>query len=392
MPKSQSLFASQTRGLLLRTWHYQRREHASNVCNFCIPPLLLLLLTALSAALTSTPAISAPELDPGGAFAARTFDPTSSIVPTEFVVPFHAPPSASVALGSLDTEAGIADGVLGGISLSPFAHPRANDANQTWFDAVFLNNVGEMDRNNPVYKTFIDAAATPGALDARYNTRTQQLPDKTALEDALFDSWFDSPPFGAAYGFSSVSDDGAFGADVTVYYNESRFWPVNATVSSQIFASVARLDSAIFSAQNISAAAFLRRYPTVPTDSEDFLTFAISIMLALLFHTHLPYFTAFLVYERQARLRELMAASGLRWDTYWLSTYLALYAQYLLTALIVIVVGFGAGVPFFTFNTPLSYLPLILLWGHVLVAHAITFAPFFASAETAIVLTWLVCC
>lgn len=393
MPKKQSLFASQTRGLLLRTWHYQRREHASNFCNFIIPPLLLLLLTALSTTLSSTPAISAPERDPGGAFAARPFDPTSPLAPTEFVIPFHAPSSASAALGARDADAGVADGVLGGISLSPFVHPRANDPNQTWFDAVFLNNVGEMDRSNPVYKTFVDASATPGALDALYKTRTQQLLDKTAFEDVLFDSWFDSPPFGAAYGFNSVSDDGdAFGADVTVYYNESRFRSVNATVSSQIFASVARLDSAIFASQNVSAAAFLRRFPAVPTASEDLFNLAISIMIALFFHTHIPFFVAFLVYERQERLRELMAASGLRWGTYWFSTYIALYAQYLLTALSIIAVGVGAGVPFFTLNTPLSYLPLILLWGHLVVAHAIALAPFFASAETAVVLAWLVCC
>jgi ABC-2 family transporter protein len=97
-------------------------------------------------------------------------------------------------------------------------------------------------------------------------------------------------------------------------------------------------------------------------------------------HFFLPFFTGFLVYERQSRLRELMSSSGLRPTTYWFSTYIALLLQYAVMACLVTAIGIGLSIPFFDLNEFLTYAILFFVWGNVLIALAIFFAPFFSSA------------
>lgn len=70
-------------------------------------------------------------------------------------------------------------------------------------------------------------------------------------------------------------------------------------------------------------------------------------------------------------------------------TYFSLLAQYGITAVVITIVGFLAKVPFFKDNSFVSYAVLFFLWGHIVVAYAVFFAPFFRSAETAIICGWL---
>lgn len=399
MARSQSLFWSQSRGLLIRSWHYQRRETCSNVCNLLLPPLLLVFLVVLNNVLRAKPEeVASFQQTPSSSFAARPFEADqckdlarelgedgakSACLADPFqnkvTIPFY----------------GAGRNVLDGWSLTPFLNPSANASN--WFDAVFLNQYGKMDPSNPFVQAFTSAESVPGELDRRYEVGTEELPSKAVFEDRIFDSWFTGgsfSPFKTAYGFDQVSGNGvdAFGADITVYYNESLQGP-NSTRMSQVFSSVQRLDAAIFALQNPgkTATAFLRRYPNTGFSvGINFIPLVISIIIALLFHFFIPFFLSFLVYERESRLRELMSSSGMGWKTYWFSTYIALYAQYALTGILLIIVGRAIGVPFFTLNTPLSYLPLFFIWGHLVIAHAVLLAPFFSSAESSVVLAWLV--
>jgi hypothetical protein len=72
---ARSLFVSQTVGLLIRVWHVQRRAPCNNVCNYAIPPLLLVLLTVLGRVLDPKDSSSVPifKQQPLGGFAANPF-------------------------------------------------------------------------------------------------------------------------------------------------------------------------------------------------------------------------------------------------------------------------------------------------------------------------------
>lgn len=415
--RAQSLFWSQSRGLLARSWHYQRREKCANVCNFLVPPLVLVLLVGLDRVLQPSPDTPESfERDPRGGFAARPFeadqcadrirdlrDPAAvarECAADPFVpkvdLPYHAPDGPGAALAAA---------VLDGYSLSPFIYPESlptsNDSfalNQTWYDGTFLNRYSEgMDKNSPLYAVFAAAeGAGPGTLDVAYGLTATRLPSRAALLSEIFDSWFSGGAFAtyaAAYGFDRVAGARAedLDADVTVYYNQSEA-AGNCTETCAVFSAVQRLDAAVFAAQapGRSAAAYLRRMPnTGYEEGLNIIGLIISIILALLLHFFLPFFTGFLVYERTSRLRELMSASGCRPRTYWFTTYIALYLQYAIVSILLTVVGMAIGVPFFALNEFLTYAILFFVWGHCVVALAIFLAPFFSSAETATVLVWL---
>lgn len=70
-------------------------------------------------------------------------------------------------------------------------------------------------------------------------------------------------------------------------------------------------------------------------------------------------------------------------------TYISFLAQYGITAIVITLVGFAARIPFFTDNSFVSYAVLFFLWGNVVIAHAVFFAPFFKNAETGIICGWL---
>jgi ABC-type multidrug transport system ATPase subunit len=423
MARAQSLFWSQSRGLLVRSWHYQRRQWCANVCNFLLPPLFLVLLVGLDKVLKSKVKtvedfqqrplggyVAAPfeadqckdlirELKDGGKVrAACEADPFQN----KYTVPYYAPDGSDAVVGGRDAAKRAASGLLGGLSLSPFIYPEslpgANSSfskSQTWYDGVFLNEYGDMDRENVVYKAFT-AVEARGLMDEKYETKTRRLGSKSELLSFIFDSWFTGGsfnPYKTAYGFNRLSGDGktALSADVTVYYNESE-QTGNCTTTCQVFSAVQRLDAAIFATQNPgkSAAAYLRRMPdTGYEEGVNFVSLVVSIVIALLLHFFIPFFTGFLVYERQTRLRELMATSGMRAATYWFTTYMSLLAQYGITAVLITIVGAAVRVPFFRLNEFPTYAILFFIWGHLVVAHAIFLAPFFGTAESAVVLCWL---
>jgi hypothetical protein len=315
MAREQSLFWSQSRGLLARSWHYQRRQTCANVCNFLVPPLLLLVLYGLNQALQpKTEKVLPFQRTPQGAYAALPFEAdqcldlarelgpaeaekacTADPFQNKVTIPYFAPTGTEAVLGGKDAAAGTASGVLGGLSLSPFIYPDSlpgSNSNfskeQTWYDGVFLNKYGAMDRNSPLYSAFV-AAAQPGSLDKAYKTRTRRVGDKATFLSLIFDSWFTGgafTPYKTAYGFSKVSGSKAanLSADVTVYYNESELVDTNCTKSCQVFSAVQRLDAAVFATASPgnTAAAYLRRMPdTGYQEGVNFIGLVISIVLGM---------------------------------------------------------------------------------------------------------------
>lgn len=418
-----SLFWSQTSGLLIRGYHYQRRQRCANVCNFIAPSIYLVLLTFLQRALQQAgEEIQPAERAPLGGYVARPFkaDQCLDLVReldidtvaqrcaadpfvNKFTVPFYGPAGSEKLLGARNAKAGTGGGVLGGLSLQPFIYPDslpgASDfaKTQTFYDGVFLNEYGNGSASNPAYQVFAKASAS-GAMDSNYETSTKRFSGKKEFLQAIYDSWFNGgsfSPYHSAYGFKSISGDigkgtGPFNADITVYFNESVGG--NCTEVCQSVSGVQKIDSAIFSAlkPGASAMAYLRRFPVSTKDNNfDFVSLVISVLLALSLHFHIPTMTAALVYERQNRMRELMGTSGLKPMVYWLGTYIFMLVVYCITVIILIIVGYAFNIAFFRLNAFLSYGLLFFIWGHVVVAHAVFLSPFFKTPETAIVLVWL---
>lgn len=420
-----SLFWSQTRGLLIRGYHYQRRQTCSNICNFIVPSLYLILLSVLQRVLQNSgdDVILPEERTPLGGYVARPFKADQCLdqvravgdagvvaqqcladpFVNKFTVPFYGPEGSDQLLGARDTAGNTGSGVLGALSLQPFIYPPSLPGGdfaekQTFYDGVFLNEYGNNSVSDPTYQIFAGASAA-GQIDANYETKTKRLPNKAAFLEDIFNSWFKGGsfnPYHAAYGVNSISGDlgentSPFAADVTVYYNESESYG-NCTEVCQAFSGVQKLDSALFAAlkPGASAMAYLRRFPIATRDSDfDFISLVISVVLALCLHFHIPTMTAIFVYERQSRMRELMATSGLKPPLYWLGTYIYMIIIYSITVIVLVIVGFAFNIPFFRLNSVVSYGILFFLWGHLVVAHAVFLSPFFKSPETAVVLVWL---
>jgi hypothetical protein len=295
MARKQSLFWSQSRGLLARSWHYQRRQTCGNACNFIVPPLLLIALYALDKALQpKTNEVLPLQKTPQGAYAAVPFEAdqclnlrrelgseeaasqacTADPFQNKVTIPYYAPAGSEAVLGGRDAAKEEAYGVLGGLSLSPFIYPEALPGSnssfseeQTWYDGVFLNEYGGMDRDSSLYSEFV-VTEQRGSLDQAYEMKMQKVRDKASFLRLIFESWFTGgafTPYKTAYGFKKVSGSkpANLSAEVTVYYNESEQVGANCTKSCQVFSAVQRLDAAYFAAASPgnTAAAYLRRYP-----------------------------------------------------------------------------------------------------------------------------------
>lgn len=425
--------ASQTLALLLRTWHYQRRRHYDNFCTFILPPLLLVLLTVLARVIPGREVDAlAFQQDPGGAFAPLPFRPDScresaldlsngidfddvdredleksarACLAEPFVPnPWEVLYAGDGGVGELDAAKNEREGILGGVSLTPFIYPGVVDGTFTGtsYDSVFRSEYFPDTGNatvdagvDRVYQRFITTESTPGGTDKNYASVAVQLPSKTALLDRIYDMWFlggSYDSFSSAYYFNSVAQNAdTVAVDATVYYNESR--TSNCTQQCQIASGVMRLENAIFqdAVPGKTATAFLRRFPPISVELDNgTLKLIISIVLGLTMHYLLPTFMRFLVFERVARLRSMMGMMGLKHVQYWFGTYLGLLLQFLITTATTTVFGIALDIPFFTDNFKPAYLVLFFLWGNVLVAFAIFLAPFFRRPETAVIMGWLI--
>lgn len=432
MTAANLLFRRQTSALLIRTWHWHRRQYCTLVCNLIIPPLALVLLAVLSRNIKPPEFFSFPsELRPKGAFVARPFDPLacvrsssnlddlknvnntsdssfSSFLPCvtnpfspENIIPVYAPDTIASSIGSHDAiRKSDNKGLLAHFSLDPFVYPPAIDPNSSFYEAqspydgVFLHYVFRGNKDNDIFKN-VSNRSLNRLIDESYDSRSKPLYSPTEFLDYIYDEWFaggSSPSFSTALTFDSYSaqPDGSLLLSSTLFYNESS--SSNCTKYCSLVSSVVRLYSAVYKqvAPEKSSFAYLRRMPNVdPFNDLGIIPLIISVIIGLLTHFLFPVFLRFLVMERSARLRSMMASMGLRRLQYWFGTYLSLLILHLLCALVLIVVGLAMDIPFFTANTPVSYIVLFFLWANNLIALAMLFEPFFSNPETAQVVGWL---
>lgn len=394
MSRGRTLFRNQTKGLLIRTWHYQRRQRCDIWCNFIISPLLLALAVILQNTLKAPEVVSFPfQRNPQGAFAARPFNPARCIdlveeykVPgadrfcaaqfvPKFKIPTYVPEQLKAVVGSRSTRLSENNtGILADLSLEPFVYPDALpssgsefNTSQNSYDGVFLHSYFSGDRQDPLYNRIVEAEQN-NEIDEKYEIETIPRSSKKDLFSFLYGSWLKGnffAPYSTALSFSraEVTDDDGIRLSATLFYNESE--STNCTESCSLVSSVINLENAIFKRiqPGSSATAFLRRMPPIPNQNDlGFIKLIISIVIGIISHFMLPSFLQFIVMERSLRLRAMMEVMGLRKPNYWFGTYLGLLIQFILAQALTIIVGAAVGISFYTDNTPLSYLILFFLW------------------------------
>lgn len=399
MPNNPSPFRTQTKGLLLRTWHNERRQRYNLFCAILVPPFALLFLAVLGRS------IRAREIQtfrfqqkPRGGFAPRAFNPiqcivslapslgvenaTAHCVPFEiikdFTVPVFAPPQLRSSVGQKNARNPFANsGLLGGLSLEPFAYPPALDDwnpntttfydTQTSYDGMFLYSYFRGDRDNWLYK-FLTLVSLLRVTDVLYNTKTQPFDTEQAFKEHFLNSWFNGSVYNLySMGLSiqqlSRSERGDLSVSATVFFNGST--TPNCSVACPLVSNVIKTHNAIYKTllPGKTATAFLRRMPLGEIHNDlGLIRLVISIVIGFTTHFWLPGFLRFLVYERESRIRAMMIMTGLRRYRYWFGTYLGFYVQYTISVILIIMMGFATRLPFFTLNTPLSYVVLFFLW------------------------------
>lgn len=295
----------------------------------------------------------------------------------KYSIPVYAPPSIASAVGARSTSNTASNsGLLASFSLNPFAYPPAVDPissyynDQTPYDGALLHDVFSGNKLDPFYVNVSQSAHT-GLMDSLYNTETVNEKSRQALFSTLYNSWFPGAPvqrYSTAFIFDSFvkSPDGDINVSTTVLDNE--VLPLrdgSCTKYCSMISNVVRIYAAIYEqvAPDKSAFVYLRRMPLVKTsDALNFIPLVISIILALVTHAHLPNFLNILVRERSDRIRDYMAAMGLRRPRYWYGTYIALLIMFIISTIVLIVIGIATRVPFFIYNNPVAYIVLFFLW------------------------------
>lgn len=392
MARSQSLFRTQTRGLLLRTWHWERRKYCNIVCNYFLPPFFIILLKILQNVITSDPDPVFPfQRNPAGAFAPRPFDPARCLQRADdiessaalrfceqnpflldYPVPVLAPAALSDAIGSRNAlDSSDDSGLMEGFSLQPFIFPGALRGQsfftqQNSYDGVLLHASFDGNSTSSVYQQLLDAEED-NTVDQNYRLHTKPFESKQELFSTLYDSWYKGSIFNkfySAFSFEQYEEtDTSLSISTTVFYNESS--STNCTDSCPLVSNLVHMENAIYQRLNPgkTAIAFLRRMPPILNEEDlGFLQLVISIFIGLTSHFLLPFFLRFLVFERVARLRALMSIMGLKSRQYWFGTYIGLLTQFFLSQAFTLIIAGLAGVAFYVDNTPISYLLLFFLW------------------------------
>ena len=127
-------------------------------------------------------------------------------------------------------------------------------------------------------------------------------------------------------------------------------------------------------------------------DSADFD--AVAFLSSLLF----PFATSFLLpvfvytplYEKESRLRGLMAMMGLSSRVYWAVNYVYDYILHTLSCAAFIGIGLVWQIPFFLRTPPLIYIGVLFLWGHAQIGLAFVMAVVFRKSRPAVVISYLV--
>eukprot|EP01133_Synstelium_polycarpum_P018808 gene18808-22503_t len=112
--------------------------------------------------------------------------------------------------------------------------------------------------------------------------------------------------------------------------------------------------------------------------------FVFPIMFTFVF----PVFVQNIVFERQQKLFQVMSMMGLRNSTYVLANHLFFVFIYAILAIVMVVMGCAAQLPFFIEETGRMIL-LIALYGLALVSMAFFFAAFFWKAKTSTIVSYI---
>jgi ABC-type multidrug transport system ATPase subunit len=116
------------------------------------------------------------------------------------------------------------------------------------------------------------------------------------------------------------------------------------------------------------------------------LTTFLPIILMLMIY---PTVTA-IVYEKQQKLRMIMKMQGLPMPVYYVVMYALHYFMYFVICLLMTIVGYLAGIKFFTIHNLGIVWLFFLLWGHLMLAFAFFLSAFLSRMRTAMAVTFLV--
>lgn len=385
----------QTSALLIRTFHWQRRQYCSLACNFIFPALLLVLLSFLSRIIRPPKFSAKPfELRPKGGYVARPFDVAACgryillfgdtdkvrdqcsrdpFVP-QYIVPIYAAPSIVSDIGKHGATGLDNFGLLSAFSLDPFAYKPAFDPDslfyetKTPYDNVFENYLIRSSNlyNIDFHPNLLRNMVLNDKFDLAYKSFTNSFNTKKELLQHLFDEWFEGGlffPYSTALAFDSYSrNPDSISLTATVYFNGT-VDPKCLYYCSHL-SSIVRLYNALYQelAPGKYAFAYLRRMPRVdPFQDFGLIELIIGMLIGLLAHFLFPTFLRFLVLERVSRLRAMMASMGLRRVQYWAGTYISLLIIYMIATILIIIVGRAVNISFFSSNHPLSYIVLFFL-------------------------------
>ena len=96
-----------------------------------------------------------------------------------------------------------------------------------------------------------------------------------------------------------------------------------------------------------------------------------------------------IVYEKQAKLRMIMKMQGLPMPVYYVVMYALHYIMYFVICLLLTIVGYIAGVGFFTIHNLGIVWLFLLVWGHMCIAFAFFISAFLSRMRTAMAVTFL---
>mmetsp|Transcript_560 Transcript_560/g.1459 ORF Transcript_560/g.1459 Transcript_560/m.1459 type:complete len:973 (-) Transcript_560:243-3161(-) len=438
------LFCSQYAGILIKSWHFERRQIGQQICIYLIHPLILIMLASLGRVLSTSDLVEFQyQEEPLGGFPPTPFKATqcfdnyyanssqlcfeNPVSPETWVIPVSV--SSEVVspevLGELQSvKCNIADvaacenarnaslraGFLGQLSLHPYVFPDAIppasfSQTQTPYDGIYRYSIFQNQTWLPLYSQLmvVDSAQPAPLTDNAYATRAEVYDSVQDLEDELYAAFRSASVAPLYYGAIALerlavnSSENSVSLNATLYYNNTGGSAVNCEDGvCQLATLVDRLMSAVFRSalgavadnEGPRVTGYLRLFPKVDGAGIDFLPLVVSIVLGTLWHFLLPYILRALVYEKSSRLRIIMQMMGLRVSTYWLGTITVFYLRYLLYCVIMCLVGAALRVPFFVNNVPISWIALFLLWGLALIAFGVFLAPFFQSPQTALVIGW----
>lgn len=385
MTTTTSLVRNQTAALFILSYRWQKRQYCTILCNFVLPSILLIILSFVHRLVRTNHASSNFQNSQPRAFVPRPFDITfcshlsnkhtdslcnkDPFLP-KYIVPIYSSPRASLVGTRASPGRNQSLSILESWSLNPFVHPPEDPNATTSSSSVskarqqFL----QLLRTKSSYDELLGVLSRQSNIvDELYGTRTIQKDSQSQFNSDIYNSWYKGieSSISTAVMFASVNrtEDNGLSLSVTVFYNQTEAKSKNRV--HPLIANVARTYNAIYShiKPGNTAMSFLKTLPIMPSEKAlNSIYRAIPAFIGLLTHLLFPSLLKFLVLERVDGMRSMMFTMGLRRPIYWFGTYFSLLSQFLVSTVVLIVVGFAARIPFFTLNAPFAYIVLLFFW------------------------------